>query len=269
MINTLARLGEIVKVGFLEDVVEKVDKGIIIKVDFNLQTKEMKFDVEEAETERAKKYLFIKLGKGNQKQFLSTFDDEKRLLGKNGKKSQCWISLEDELKDGELKNLVSGVIDVFYDKNGWVLKGEYVKKYEEYKKEKNIKKPSFITVLIDGRPVSEFPEYRRVLEKFLLKEEKAIEFNGTCGVCGKSDNKFFVPNPKDFKFFITDKLGFSPNLSGKWEGSLVVCSDCRKNILKGESLVNKYFIGKVDKINYMLLPYFLKLPDIDQEQIEG
>lgn len=269
MINTLARLGEIVKVGFLEDVVEKVDEGIIIKVNFNLQTKEMEFDVEEADTKRAKEYLFIKLGKGNQKQFLSTFDDEKRLLGKNGKKSQCWISLEDELKDGELKNLVSGVIDVFYDKNGWVLKGEYVKKYEEYKKEKNIKKPSFITVLIDGRPVSKFPEYRRVLEKFLLKEEKAIEFNGTCGVCGKSDNKFFVPNPKNFKFFITDKLGFSPNLSNRWEGSLVVCSDCRKNILKGESLVKNYFNGVVEGINYMLLPYFLKLPDIDQEQIEG
>ncbi|MEO0176368.1 MAG: TM1802 family CRISPR-associated protein, partial [candidate division WOR-3 bacterium] len=270
MINTLARLGEIVKGSFLEDAVNKPNKGDIIKVNFNLQKGDLEFDVENACMKKARKYLLINLGRtGRQNQFLSTFTDEKRLLGEGGKKYKCWISLEDELPDqSELKNLVSRVIDVFYDKNGWVLKGEYAKRYEEFKNANNIEKPSFITVLIDGKPVSDFPEYRKVLEAALLKSEKTIEINGTCGICGKSGDEFFEASPKDFKFFITDKLGFSPNLSGKWEGSLVVCSDCRKNILKGESLVNKYFIGKVDKINYMLLPYFLKLPDINQDQIE-
>ncbi len=269
MINILARLGEIVKGGFLEDAVNKPKEGTIIKVNFNPQKMELEFDVEDADMEGARKYLLVNLGRtGRQNQFSSTFTDEERLLGENEKKYKCWISLEDELQDGELKNLVSRVINVFYDKNTWVLKDEYAKKYEEFKKEKNIKKPSFITVLIDGKPVSEFPEYKGVLEKSLLKAEKTIEINGTCGVCGKSDNEFFEASPKDFKFFITDKLGFSPNLSDRWEGSLVVCSDCRKNILKGESLVNKYFTGKVEKINYMLLPYFLKLPDIDQDQID-
>ncbi|MEO0147507.1 MAG: hypothetical protein ABIL35_02025, partial [candidate division WOR-3 bacterium] len=116
MINTLARLGEIVKGSFLEDAVNKPNKGDIIKVNFNLQKGDLEFDVENACMKKARKYLLINLGRtGRQNQFLSTFTDEKRLLGEGGKKYKCWISLEDELPDqSELKNLVSRVIDVFY-----------------------------------------------------------------------------------------------------------------------------------------------------------
>lgn len=114
---------------------------------------------------------------------------------------------------------------------------------------------------VDGIDIVKEDEYVELViyEKIgKLYEDKVI---GICSLC--NEKKVITDNTTrlQFKYYMTDKIGFSSNLSGSFLKNMRLCKDCYRQVLAGESYIKRnmgFFIGG---LRVYLVPTFIFTPD--------
>ena len=270
MIKGLYQIGKIYDVKIVDSFVEEIEgnKKYIIEINFDTVEKEISLSSREYSKGDEYEYNFIKMGlTGRQNQIFVVFADVKRIYG-DGKSHSIWISLKNEIEDGELKEKISQVEKIFYE--NYKLKEEYKKSIEDYLNKINInnKKIAFWVVKVDNEYIHNNESYLNLIEKKVL-EEKAEKGKIICHLCSKETEEFYTDFSRlKMKIYINDKVGFSQNISNNWEGNFALCEDCYKILIRGQSFVLNKFNLKVGSIDYLIIPEFIKEPKLSKDNLE-
>jgi CRISPR-associated protein Csh1 len=117
-------------------------------------------------------------------------------------------------------------------------------------------------------------EYRKMLQIEKLDclfdpKNKAYKNNltpcGNCSLCNKKE----LPTTSNatnltFKFYMTDKLGFSSDLDGKFTKNFNICETCYADLLAGERFIDNNLKTYLGGISCYVIPTLLfKNPDLD------
>ena len=270
MIKGLYQIGRIYDVKIVDSFVEEIEgnKKYIIEINFDTGEKEISLSSREYSKGDEYEYNFIKMGlTGRQNQIFVVFSDVKRIYG-DGKSHSIWISLKNEIEDGELKEKISQVEKIFYE--NYKLKKEYKDFIEDYLNKINInnKKIAFWVVKVDNEYIHNNESYLNLIEKKVL-EEKAEKGKIICHLCSKETEEFYTDFSRlKMKIYINDKVGFSQNISNNWEGNFALCEHCYKILIRGQSFVLNKFNLKVGSIDYLIIPEFIKEPKLSKDNLE-
>jgi len=132
---------------------------------------------------------------------------------------------------------------------------------------------AFWTVKIDGELLCQKDEYKQMIydEKItnIFKAEGSYKDNynpsGTCSICGNHPS-LTTSNVTslDFKFYITDKKGFSSNLDDKFTKNYNICKECYQYLMIAENFIAEKLNTRIGDMNTYLIPQFiLKVKDFD------
>jgi len=133
---------------------------------------------------------------------------------------------------------------------------------------------SVYTVRLDGELLAKNQEYRDIVyyEKinslFDVKHKtykKNLTMEGKCSICKKED-LLTTSNATnlDFKFYMTDKLGFSSNLDGKFTKNFNICKECYQYLMIGENFINSNLRTRIGELNTYVIPHFIfKVDNLD------
>ncbi len=302
MLEGLIQIGKIAKSNskVWEIAIDKISKKkgikkyIIAKIKFNTKTKQIEIDINEeySDDESGKEYKFIQLGlTGRQNQFFGTFRDIKRLVGEKGKPHSIWLSIKEELSNLDADysqdiKILDIVKEVFYPDG--VLDCSKISKIGgetnlQIKNNKDIEKViksalgskeniAFYTIYIDDyiddKKLVDRQFYEDILSKKIVDEKKESG-KAVCYICKKSLDEYFVDLARmPLGFYINDKMGFSQNLSGRFEGSFVMCKDCYETLYAGQKFIYYNFRDEIGLIDYIIVPQFVKEPSYNCDQLK-
>ena len=272
---------------FLENLANEVNsqkqgkKQHIVIVEFDTRRNTINFDYEEIKEETAKKYLWLGNRPSNNPQDRFTTTNLEYLI------SQTIPNFRILIPGGELGELLEKLGDRFYydlgpqkgqkeryryvwdiEKLGissqsmeelWEKAKKDAKKmvsfvlkeiygYLKRKKNLNKKEISLFTLRINGQSMVNFSKYRRYLENSMVEELFSDKTTGVCHLC--QEEKEITQNMTrfDFKYYITDKIGFASELHEKgFLRNFTLCKNCYRSLLVGESFVKNnlrdYFAG--------------------------
>lgn len=138
----------------------------------------------------------------------------------------------------------------------------------------NTDKISLYTIKIDNQLVCQREEYITMIfnEKIetLFSETGSYKENfqrGICSICGCGNTTTSNATNLDFKSYITDKLGFSSNLDGKFTKNFNICKECYQYMMIGENFINSNLRTRIGDLNTYVIPHFIfKLEDLDIEK---
>lgn len=133
---------------------------------------------------------------------------------------------------------------------------------------------SVYSLKINGSLLVLREEYRQMLYRekigclFELKNKiykKYLNMQGSCSLC---DNKCLATTSNatnlGFKFYITDKLGFSSDFDGKFTRNFNICTTCYADLLSGERFIEnnlKLYLGGISC--YVIPTLLFKNPDLN------
>src|SRR5208283_4641788 len=130
------------------------------------------------------------------------------------------------------------------------------------------------TLALNGTPLVNREEYRKMIyyEKLgCLFDPKNktyknnLTLQGNCSLCDKKK----LPTSStatnlSFKFYMTDKLGFSSDLDGKFTKNFNICKTCYTDLLAGERFIDNNLKTYLGGINCYVIPSLLfKNPKLD------
>lgn len=143
---------------------------------------------------------------------------------------------------------------------------KYAKIFQEYIKEKILLKPNEIaiyTILINGKALAESKEYREVVvDKKLGAETKKKKKNKelVCSMCNSTVSNIGDTKKLSIKFYTTNQVIFSSNLTGNYAKNMVLCID--KNLKTSFKLESIYYLtairikdGEMQQYNNLLYMY--------------
>lgn len=150
------------------------------------------------------------------------------------------------------------------------LKDDIISSLGDNFKEENI---AFFTLKVDGYLICERDEYKQMVydEKITKIFNNNGQYgenynpNGICSVCGKENTETTsnVTN-LEFKFYITDKRGFSSNLDDKFTKNYNICKDCYQYLMLAENFVSNNLSTRIGDLAAYLIPQFvMKAKDFD------
>jgi CRISPR-associated protein Csh1 len=128
----------------------------------------------------------------------------------------------------------------------------------------NADKVSLYTIKIDNVLICQREEYMNMI--FNVKIEMLFNENGDykdnfqkgiCSICGKLKETTSNATNLDFKFYMTDKLGFSSNLDGRFTKNYNICKNCYQYLMIGENCINGYLRTQIGRLNTYVIPSFL------------
>ncbi|BBB31812.1 CRISPR-associated protein Csh1 [Thermotomaculum hydrothermale] len=261
------------------------------KINFNLNKDIIEIDLIESYgpgKEEVYKFVQLKLS-GRQNQFFATFKDLKRFVGESGKKYSIWLSIENELDDlyqkinekpmkEEIENFLitlKKIKENFYE--DYLLdfskiegfKGQNSSDFKKFIKNKLGKNEDVIfwTILINEEKLVDKTFYNELLKKKIIDDKKKIG-HITCSFCNKKADEYFDDFARlPIKFFINDKVGFSQNLSNRWEGNFVLCKDCYLSLFSGEKFILNNFNQRVGAVSFLIIPEFIAKIPFNQEKV--
>lgn len=110
---------------------------------------------------------------------------------------------------------------------------------------------------INGKLVVDYSSYRAAVEREKIEVIYESAKDGTCSACG--DKKKVTDNTTKltFKYYNTDKIGFSSGVSGRFDNNFVLCKDCYMALLEGEAYIKNHFNTMLGGLNLYLIPGFL------------
>ncbi|HEC91577.1 MAG TPA: TIGR02556 family CRISPR-associated protein [Candidatus Atribacteria bacterium] len=307
MIEGIKQIGEIVlkngNIDFLKSLTLDVPKKIngktqhIVFIDFDLRKKEIIFDFDEITEKTSEEYLWIGNADRNNPQDRFTTNDVKYLL------TQTIPNLIDLLKDCELKKKLEEIKNIFFIDLGRV-KGRYrycietkfikdpidrteellklidkplkipveiAKTISKYLKEKmnlNKNEIQLFTVKINGKTLINNSAYINYLTNKIIEQLFQEENTGICSLCGKDKEITANTTRFNFKFYMTDKIGFASGLDEKgFYKNYKLCKDCYKKILAGEKYIWNKFKTRLGK-PLLVIPEFLFSTIIDSEKLD-
>ena len=124
---------------------------------------------------------------------------------------------------------------------------------------------SLYTIKIDNQLVSSREEYIEMI--FNEKIEALFSENGSykgnfqrrsiCSICG--DEKATTSNTTNlvFKYYMTDKLGFSSNLDGKFTRNYNICKECYQCLMIGENFIGDSLRTWIGGLRTYVIPHFI------------
>ncbi len=130
------------------------------------------------------------------------------------------------------------------------------------------------TIKINDQFVCQTEQYKNMVfdEKigtlFSGKDYKDnFKLGGLCSICSKANTPTTsnVTN-LEFKFYITDKLGFSSNLDGKFTKNYNICKDCYQYLMIAERFIqnDNNLKTRIGGLNAYVFPHFIfKVNDLD------
>jgi CRISPR-associated protein Csh1 len=134
--------------------------------------------------------------------------------------------------------------------------------------ELNSNEVAIYTVKINNNLICQANEYHNMIFDAkignLFRENGEYKENfqtGTCSICGK-DNTPTTSNATNlkFKFYITDKLGFSAGLDGKFTKNYNICKDCYQYLMIAETFIQNNlssYLGGFSGLNFYVIPHFI------------
>jgi len=131
--------------------------------------------------------------------------------------------------------------------------------------ELKIDEVAIYTVKMDDELVCETEKYRDMLfyDKIgsLFDEKnknykKNLNEKGKCFICREKYTTTNFTN-LSFKFYNTDKLGFSFNLDDSYSKNLSVCKNCYQYLMIGEQLIANYANTHIGNIRVYVIPKFI------------
>lgn len=134
---------------------------------------------------------------------------------------------------------------------------------------------SLYTIRIDNQLVSQNKEYTQMIfgEKIenIFDEKgdyKEYYQKGLCSICG-NDNIPSTSNTTnfEFKFYMTDKIGFSSNLDGIFTKNYNICKNCYQYLIIAENVIDSNLKTRIGGLNAYIIPHFIhKVSKIDIEE---
>jgi len=117
-------------------------------------------------------------------------------------------------------------------------------------------------------------EYRKMLQNekldclFDLKNKSYknnLVLHGNCSLCNRKDLATTSNTTNlSFKFYMTDKLGFSSDLDGKFTKNFNICEKCYADLLSGERFIDNNLKTYLGGISCYVIPTLLfKNPNLD------
>jgi CRISPR-associated protein Csh1 len=139
-------------------------------------------------------------------------------------------------------------------------------------KEENI---AFLTLKIDGDFICITDEYKQMVydenitKIFDNSDQYKDNYNqsGICSICA-NENAETTSNVTnlEYKFYITDKRGFSSNLDNKFTKNYNICKDCYQHLIIAENFISKKLKTKIGELSVYLIPQFvIRVSDFDIE----
>ena len=123
---------------------------------------------------------------------------------------------------------------------------------------------SLYTIKINDALICQIDEYKKLI--FNLKFESLFNENGDykknyqkgiCSVCSK-ENTPTTSNATNltFKFYMTDKLGFSSNLDGTFTNNYNICKECYQYLMIAENFIKNKLSTQIG-LNVYVIPHFI------------
>ncbi|OPJ62165.1 TIGR02556 family CRISPR-associated protein [Clostridium oryzae] len=175
-------------------------------------------------------------------------------LEKAGGKTVSAEAVLNEISDLQGSNQVD---KAFKKKLGEKCKKLFIDYLNEIHKIKD-KEISLYTILIDGVPLCDFPEYREAIRK----EREVTKPNKTsvkhyCSGCGSSED-LTAEIQTDIKFYITDKITFFNDFNkANFGKSMMLCQNCIKKILAAEKYVMNHLNTRMAGFTLYIVPHFI------------
>ena len=132
------------------------------------------------------------------------------------------------------------------------------------------KEVALFSLRINNQPMADNPEYQSIIIKekidSLFQKDKKV-----CSCCNTFEP--YTAKPKFAKagsalgYYITDKIGFSSNLSGSYASRFVICKGCYQRLLVGEIFIRNELSSKLGGLNVYIVPKFLLPSGITPKQL--
>jgi CRISPR-associated protein Csh1 len=122
------------------------------------------------------------------------------------------------------------------------------------------------TVKLNGELACNFTEYvdmvyyEKIEQLFDSKGsyKKNLQTAGICSVCDKKNISTTSDTTNlQFKYYITDKLGFSSNLDEKFIKNYNICKECYIDLMIGENFVKNNLKSRIGDLYVYIIPYFI------------
>ncbi len=286
-----------------KDGTRKKEKQHIIFVNFNTKDKKIEYDFEEINANNkntALEYFFVGNASSNSPKIYVTSNNFSNViqsmfyLGEKEKLLDNFF-IKKTFKNGKVENYINPSFFRYSDKNKKRI-DEITEIILDENDEKKIKKPtaeilkivekevikslgltsdevSHYTIKIDNQLVCKKDQYPDIIftekiEKLFSNEadyKKYYKEKSICSICSSKG----IPTTSNatnlkFKFYMTDKLGFSSNLDGHFKNNYNICKNCYQHLMIAERYINEKLRSRIGGLNVYILPKFV-LPVDDFE----
>ncbi|MCS7232094.1 MAG: TIGR02556 family CRISPR-associated protein [Elusimicrobiota bacterium] len=144
---------------------------------------------------------------------------------------------------------------------------------EEINKKLKLKKEeiSLFTLSFNDNILSNHPDYKKYIYEKMISEVFENYEQGVCHLCGEYKNVTWDTTKFWFKFYMTDKLGFSSNLRGgnNFLKNYSICKDCYESVMIAESFIKNNLKTSFAGFNIYILPSFHLLSLLPVKKIEN
>lgn len=303
MLNAIAEIGNIVSKGSKSDFIEflvpeTTNHKHLIGLNFDLkdQSLNIKYLFSSKDTlpkEKLASFLYIGNESAHRPQFSPTTDNLSYLI------TQSLFNLSDMLPESSnLKVKTNSALSIFFEKEVEgkkivpLLKESFLSDYgikfkrkesnklkddiKNYSREittaisneLNIKaKETLFTILLNGEPVAQHPDYREFLKEKTLESAFERERNGICSICGDKKPISQDTTRFQFKFYMIDKVSFASEFNkNNFYKSLSLCRDCYKKLVIGEKWINQNLRTRLGGFNIYIIPQ-LMWPSIEARKL--
>lgn len=270
----------------------KGKKQYVVIIEFDTTKEAINFEIEEIREETARTYLWIgNASSPNDPQDRLSTNNLEYLI------SQTLPNIKRFIPNGESHQLFERIINKFYydigPQNGQKERYRYIWDIEKLgissksmkqileeaendakkaigvvtkeifsylKREKNLTKDeiSLFTLKVNGRLLINLHEYRKYIETSMVSDLFSDGIIGKCHLCQEEKEITQNMTKLKFKYYITDKIGFSSGLQK--EGFLKnfsLCNECYQKLLVGESFIKNNLRSYIAGSNLYIIPKFI------------
>lgn len=156
-----------------------------------------------------------------------------------------WRSLYEEFKKESAEKVIGFIKDLLF---------EYVKE----KTNLTIKEIVLFTLNVDDILLTQHSDYKQYIFETLIDETFIRTKDGVCHLCGETKKITSDTTKFKFKFYMTDKIGFSSGLGGDktFAKNYALCQECYKAIIAAEPFIQNKLKSWLAGSNVYIIPSF-------------
>lgn len=116
-------------------------------------------------------------------------------------------------------------------------------------------KIALYTISIDGKPLAEEDDYKKMLIESTKADVGIDYYEGTCSICGKHKKVTYDTKKLQFKYYNTDKSSFAFEIdNNNFKKNFSLCSGCYQNIITGEDYILKHLKTYLGNNSLLIIP---------------